>query len=290
MVRHLRQSYPVSLRRACGLMGLPRSSYYYQTRPTHDERLRKALRRLAFRHRRWGYETLTELLKREGFTDNHKRIYRVYREENLQVRSRRRKRVARWRGERLETPGSRNQVWAMDFVSDQLADGRRLRALPIIDIYTRECLAIEVDTSLTGERVARTLNQLQGRGWPQKIVVDNGPEFRGRVLDRWAYQTGVKLHFIEPGKPMQNGFVEGFNSTFRDQCLNEHWFVSIAEARETIEQWRQTYNTIKPHSSLGRRTPAEFAALCSGLGRNTEQNRGLTPPNVPGKLSIEWSS
>ena len=271
-------------------MGLPRSSYYYQTRPTHDERLRKALRRLAFRHRRWGYETLTELLKREGFTDNHKRIYRVYREEDLQVRSRRRKRVARWRGERLETPGSRNQIWAMDFVSDQLADGRRLRALPIIDIYTRECLAIEVDTSLTGERVARTLNQLQGRGWPQKIVVDNGPEFRGRVLDRWAYQTGVKLHFIEPGKPMQNGFVEGFNSTFRDQCLNEHWFTSIAEAREKIEQWRQIYNTIKPHSSLGRKTPAEFAALCSGLGRNTEQNRGLTSPNVPGKLSIEWSS
>ena len=290
MARHLRQSYRVSLRRACGLIGLERSSYYYQARPAHDERLRKALRRLAFRHRRWGYQTLTELLRREGFTDNHKRIYRVYREESLQIRSRRRKRVARWRGERLEAPRGPNQVWAMDFMSDQLADGRRLRALPIIDVYTRECLAIEVDTSLTGERVARTLNRLQGRGWPQKIVVDNGPEFRGRVLDRWAYQTGVKLHFIEPGKPMQNGFVEGFNSTFRDQCLNEHWFTSIAEARETIEQWRQTYNTIKPHSSLGRRTPAEVAALCSGLGRNTEQNRGLTPPNVPGKLSIEWSS
>jgi len=290
VARHLRQSYRVSLRRACGLIGLERSSYYYQARPANDERLRKALRRLAFRHRRWGYQTLTELLRREGFTDNHKRIYRVYREESLQIRSRRRKRVARWRGERLEAPRGPNQVWAMDFMSDQLADGRRLRALPIIDVYTRECLAIEVDTSLTGERVARTLNRLQGRGWPQKIVVDNGPEFRGRVLDRWAYQTGVKLHFIEPGKPMQNGFVEGFNSTFRDQCLNEHWFTSIAEARETIEQWRQTYNTIKPHSSLGRRTPVEFAALCSGLGRNTEQNRGLTSPNVPGTLSIEWSS
>lgn len=290
MVRHLRQNHRVSLRRACGLMGLSRSSYYYQAQPANDEKLRQALRRLAFRHRRWGYQTLTELLKREGFTDNHKRIYRVYREEKLQVRSRRRKRVARWRGERLEASKGPNQVWAMDFMSDQLADGRRLRVLPIIDVHTRECLAIEVDTSLTGERVARTLDGLQSRGWPNKIVVDNGPEFRGRVVDRWAYQTGVKLHFIEPGKPMQNGFMEGFNSTLRDQCLNEHWFASIAEAREKIEQWRQIYNTIKPHSSLGRKTPAEFAALCSGLGRNTEQNRGLTSPNGPGKLSIEWSS
>ncbi len=286
----MRQSYRVSLRRACGLMGLSRSSYYYQAQPANDERLRQALRRLAFRHRRWGYQTLTELLKREGFTDNHKRIYRVYREEKLQVRSRRRKRVARWRGERLEAPKGPNQVWAMDFMSDQLADGRRLRVLPIIDVHTRECLAIEVDTSLTGERVARTLDRLQSRGWPNQIVVDNGPEFRGRVLDRWAYQAGVKLHFIEPGKPMQNGFIEGFNSTLRDQCLNEYWFASIAEAREKIEQWRRLYNTIKPHSSLGRKTPAEFASLCSARGRNTEKNRGLTSPNVPGKLSIEWSS
>jgi len=145
-------------------------------------------------------------------------------------------------------------------------------------------------TSLTGERVARTLDRLQSRGWPNQIVVDNGPEFRGRVLDRWAYQAGVQLHFIEPGKPMQNGFIEGFNSTLRDQCLNEYWFASIAEAREKIEQWRRIYNTIKPHSSLGRKTPAEFASLCSGRGRNTEKNRGLTSPNVPGKLSIEWSS
>ena len=290
MVRHLRQSYRVSLRRACGLTGLSRSSYYYQAQPVNDEKLRKALRRLAFRHRRWGYQTLTELLKREGFTDNHKRIYRVYREEKLQVRSRRRKRVARWRGERLEAAKGPNQVWAMDFMSDQLADGRRLRVLPILDVHTRECLAIEVDTSLTGERVARTLDRLQSRGWPNKIVVDNGPEFRGRVVDRWAYQKGVKLHFIEPGKPMQNGFMEGFNSTLRDQCLNEYWFTSIAEAREKIEKWRQIYNTIKPHSSLGRRTPAEFAAHCSGLGRNNEQNRGLTSPNVPGKLSLELSS
>ena len=171
-------------------MGLSRSSYHYQAQPANDEKLRRALRRLAFRHRRWGYQTLTELLKREGFTDNHKRIYRVYREEKLQVRSRRRKRVARWRGERLEAPKGPHQVWAMDFMSDQLADGRRLRVLPIIDVHTRECLAIEVDTSLTGERVARTLDRLQSRGWPNKSVVDNGPEFRGRVVDRWPVRRG----------------------------------------------------------------------------------------------------
>ncbi len=123
---------------------------------------------------------------------------------------------------------------------------------------------MEVDTSLSRERVARTLNRIGGRGWPQKIVVDNGPEFRGRILDRWAYETGVRLHVMEPGKPMQNGLVEGFNSTFRDQCLNGHWYTSIDDAREKAEQWRQIYNTIKPHSSLGRKTPAEFAALCSG--------------------------
>ena len=290
-MRHLSQSFRVSLRRACGLIELNRSSYYYESQPANDQELRRALRRWAFRHRRWGYETLTELLRREGWRDNHKRIYRVYREEGLQVRRRKRKRVARWRGERLEAPQSRNEIWAMDFMSDQLADGRRLRVLPIIDIYTRECLAMEVDTSLTGERVVRVLDRLQGeRGWPGKIVVDNGPEFRGKVMDCWAYEAGVKLHFIEPGKPMQNGYAEGFNSTFRDQCLNEHWFTSIAEAQELIEQWRQIYNTVKPHSSLDRRTPQEFAASCSGRGRNTSQNRGNFPLNEPGKLSFRWSS
>ena len=285
------QSFRVSLRRACGLIELNRSSYYYESQPANDEELRRALRRWAFRHRRWGYETLTELLRREGWRDNHKRIYRIYREEGLQVRRRKRKRAARWRGERLEAPQGRNEIWAMDFMSDQLADGRRLRVLPILDIYTRECLAMEVDTSLTGERVVRILDRLQGeRGWPRKIVVDNGPEFRGRVMDRWAYESGVNLHFIEPGKPMQNGYAEGFNSTFRDQCLNEHWFTSIAEAQVLIEQWRQIYNTVKPHSSLDRKTPQEFAASCSGLGRNTGQNPGKIPLNEPGKLSFRWSS
>ena len=141
----------MSLRRACGLIGLERSSFYYQGKPRSDEELRKALRRLAFQYRRWGYQSLADLLRREGFRDNHKRIYRVYREEQLQVRRRKRKRVVRWRGERLEMPQGQNEIWAMDFMSDQLADGRRLRVLPIIDVYTRECLAIEVDTSLTGE-------------------------------------------------------------------------------------------------------------------------------------------
>ena len=163
----------------------------------------------------------------------------------------------------METPEGRNEIWAMDFRSDQMADGRRLRVLPIIDVYTRECLVIDVDTSRSGERVARTLNRLGSRGWPQKIVVDNGPEFRGRILDRWAYKTGVKLHFMEPGKPLQNGFVEGFNRTFRDPCLNEHWFTSIDDARKRVEQWRQIYNTIKPHSRIQLMPPGRYSkVLC----------------------------
>ncbi len=148
---------------------------------------------------------------------------------------------------------------------------------------------MEVDTSLSGERVARTLNRIGGRGWPQKIVVDNGPEFRGRILDRWAYETGVRLHVMEPGKPMQNGLVEGFNRTFRDQCLNGHWFTSIDDAREKAEQWRQIYNTIKPHSSLGRKIPAEFAALCSGLGRTDSVRAFATgQPNAQARPMRSW--
>ena len=233
---------------------------------------------------------LTEQLRREGGTDNHKRIYRIYREEGLQVRRRKRKRAARWRGERLEEPQGRNEIWAMDFMSDQLANGRRLRVLPIIDIYPRECLAIGgyLAHGRTSGSDSRPITNRSG--WPRRIVVDNGPEFRGCVMDRWAYESGVNLHFIEPGKPMQNGYAEGFNSTFRDQCLNEHWFTSIAEAQVLIEQWRQIYNTVKPHSSLDRRTPQEFADSCSGLGRNTSQNQGNCPLNEPGKLSFKWSS
>ena len=261
-VEYLHATYAVSLRRACGLMNMSGSSFYYQAKGHDDQALRKALRAAAAKRRRWGYRMLTVLLRRQGFEDNHKRIYRVYREEGLQVPMRRRKRKGgRWRGEKPVAPGGPNVRWSMDFMSDQLAGGRKIRTFNIVDDYTRECLAIEVDTSIGGHRVCRVLDRLVAeRDHPKRLLSDNGPEFTGKALDRWGYEHCVELQFIQPGKPVQNCFVESFNGTFRDDCLNEHWFASLEEAREIAENWRVDYNTVRPHSSLGQMTPREFAA------------------------------
>lgn len=253
-------NFPMSLRRACGLMQIRMSSYYYRPRPRPDGALRAALKEAAAKRRRWGYRMLAVLMERQGFTDNIKRIYRVYREEKLQVKIRRRRKTARWRGDK-PVPASRpNECWSMDFMSDQLANGRTIRVFNVVDDFTRQCLAMEVDTSLNGVRVTRVLDRLVARhGHPQRIVMDNGPEFTGKALDRWAYEHRVHLAFIEPGKPVQNAFVESFNGTCRDECLNENWFLSLADARTIIENWRIDYNEQRPHSSLGRKTPSEFA-------------------------------
>ena len=219
------------------------------------------MRQAAQQRRRYGYRRLTWLLRRQGWIDNHKRIERIYREESLQVRRRGRKRLTRVARRPLERPTAANQRWSMDFMADRLADGRRIRLLNIVDDYTRECLQIEVDTSLSGVRVARTLEQLrQERGCPRQVVIDNGPEFTGQALDQWAYTQGVELAFIEPGKPQQNAFIESFNGKFRDECLNEHWFLSVADARSITMQYQWEYNYDRPHSALGRLTPKEFAA------------------------------
>lgn len=261
-VEILRKDYPVSLRRACGLVKMSTSSFYYRAKPREDEQLRSALKESAVRRKRWGYRMLAEVLRRQGYTDNHKRIYRVYREEGLQVAVRRKRKTARWRGEKPAASLARNDRWSMDFVSDQLADGRKIRTLNIVDDHTRECLAIEVDTSLSGFRVCRVLDRLVAdRGHPARIITDNGPEFTSKVLDRWACEHCVELQFIQPGKPVQNAFVESFNGTFRNECLNEHWFISLQEAKELIEAWRVDYNTERPHSSLGGKTPGEFATF-----------------------------
>jgi putative transposase len=241
-------------------LGLRRSSYYYQSAPRTDQALREALRQKAAQRRRFGYRRLLVLLRREGWTDNHKRVLRIYQEERLQVKRRVRKHTAKWRGEKPAAAQRLNQRWSLDFVSDQLADGRRFRLLTVVDDYSRECLAVEVDTSLSGRRVARLLERLsECRGLPERLVTDNGPEFTSRALDAWAYARGVQLQFIEPGKPVQNAYVESFNGKIRDECLNEHWFVALDEARSLIEQWRQDYNEQRPHSSLGNQTPQEFA-------------------------------
>jgi putative transposase len=228
-------------------MHLSRSSYYYQARPRDDEPLRQALREKAAQRRRFGYRRLLIVLQRDGWTDNHKRVFRLYREEGLQVKRRIKKRTAKWRGEKPVVAQRPNQRWSLDFMSDQLADGRRFRLLNVVDDFTRECLAVEVDTSLTGQRVTRVLERLRAvRGLPD-----------------WAYQRGVRWQFIEPGKPVQNAYVESFNGKFRDECLNEHWFERLDQARTLVELWRQDYNECRPHSSLGNRTPCEFARAAS---------------------------
>ena len=271
-----------SERRACRLLGLSRSGCRYQPRRRDEEVLRQRLRELAAERRRFGYRRLHALLRREGWAVNWKRVYRVYRQEHLQVGKRPRKRGVSLQRLPLAVPSGPNERWSMDFMMDSLATGRRFRTLNVVDDYTRECVRIEVDTSLGGARVARVLEELwRQRGGPRVIVVDHGPEFTSQALDRWAYRRGVKLHFIAPGKPEQNAYVESFNGKFRDECLNEHWFADLEEARDEIEAWRQDYNQQRPHSALGYRTPEEFAARVAA--------RRASPPTPvvlpPGKLT-----
>jgi len=246
--------------RACGLVRISRSLFRYRScRPPSDE-LKARIEAIAADKRRYGYRRIHILLRREGWQVNRKRTYRIYRDAGLAVRRRKRKRIGPFERQPLPKPAAANLSWSMDFLSDGLVDGRRLRCLAIVDDCTRECLAIEVDTSITGTRVKAVLERLADtRGLPKSITVDHGPEFEGQVLDAWAYQAHVKLSFIRPGKPNENAYIESFNGKFRDECLNEHWFITMAHARRTIEDWRIEYNTERPHSSLGDLTPQEYA-------------------------------
>jgi Transposase and inactivated derivatives len=260
--RYMQETHRLSERRAGRLFGLSNSSLRYQSRKPDDAVVRQRLKALAAERPRFGYRRLGVLLEREGMTVNHKRLHRLYREEGLVLRKRRRQRAASVTRAPLSTPVRAGQRFSMDFVSDSLASGRSFRALNIVDDYTRECLAIEVDTSLPGERVVRVLDRLIESGRkPEVIVVDNGPEFTSKALDAWATRNKVQLRFIDPGKPMQNAYIESFNGRFRDECLNQHWFVSVAEAREISEKWREDYNQERPHSGLGQQTPAELRAF-----------------------------
>lgn len=191
---------------------------------------------------------------------NHKRTERIYREEGLSLRKRKRRKTAATARVVLPTASGPNERWSMDFVTDSIVTGRRFRALTIIDDYSRECPSIEVDTSLGGRRVVAVLERLaEVRGLPQVITIDNGPEFAGKVLDEWAYRRGVKLNFIRPGKPIENAYAESFNGRLRDECLNENWFISLHHAKRIIEEWRIDYNEGRPHTSLGGLTPREYA-------------------------------
>ena len=260
VVTSLRAAFGVSARRVCRLVGLSRSRWHYRPqRLARDAPIRARLRELAGQRPRFGYRRLHLLLRREGVVVNHKRVYRLYREERLLVRPHRGRKHPAVRRVPLPAPTGPNERWGMDFIHDACADGRRFRCLTMVDEYTRECPVIEVDTSLPAARVIGVLEQLAGRcGLPKSLVVDHGPEFISRALDLWAYRHGIELAFIRPGKPVENAYVESFHSRFRDECLSAHWFATVTDARWLIEHWRQDYNQVRPHTSLAGRTPTEF--------------------------------
>jgi putative transposase len=260
-VCYLQERFGVSQRWACRLIGAARSTVRYRRRGGDDDGvLRDRLRELAAERPRFGYRRLHVLLRREGRVVNHKRVARLYRAEGLAVRRRIRKSLPRIRRGRPPAPARANEQWALDFVQDALASGRIIRVLSVIDVFTREALALEVDTSLPGRAVVRVLDRLgRRRPLPAQLVLDNGPELISRVLEAWAHQHAVDLHFIDPGKPIQNAHCESFHGRVRDECLNEHWFLSLGDARRIVEAWRQDYNQARPHSALAYRTPEEFA-------------------------------
>ena len=257
-VIHLRERFAVSERGACRLVGASRSTVRYRRRSRDDTALVERLKELAHQRPRFGYRRLHALLRREGELVNHKRVYRVYRAAELAVPRRKRKRVAASRGQPVRIGTMPNEHWSLDFMSDTLNTGRRLRTLSVLDTCTREALAIAVDTSLPSQAVTRVLDEiLLARPRPERITLDNGPELTSHWFDQWADHHGIVLDYIEPGKPVQNAVMESFNGRFRDECLNSHWFTSREDARRTIEAWRIDYNRERPHSSLGYRTPEE---------------------------------
>ncbi len=247
----------LSERQGCRLIEVARATVRYAAKPPDDSALRGRLKELAEKYPRYGYPLLHAMLKREGLVINRKRTYRLYREEGLQVRTKKRKKLVRPRLP-MVVPTRANERWSLDFVSDQLANGRRIRVLNVVDDYSRECVGQLVDTSISGYRVARFLTEL-GRPLPKTLVCDNGPEFTCKAMFFWAREQHVNLHFIQPGKPTQNAFVESFNGRFREGCLNQHWFKSLAEATQIINRWRHHYNHVRPHSSLNFQPPAVFA-------------------------------
>jgi putative transposase len=249
----------LSERRGCRLIDVARSTVRYQSHGRDDDPLRTRLKQLAEQYPRYGYPMLHAMLKGEGLVENRKRTYRIYAEERLQVRTKKRKKLSRPRVP-MVLPSRCNERWSVDFMSDQLADGRRFRILNVVDDFSRECVGQIVDNSISGQRLARFLEQLsEQRSRPRTIVCDNGPELTCKAMFFWSRSSGVKLHFIQPGKPTQNAFVESFNGTFRDACLNQNWFRSLGEARAIIEAWRNHYNEERPHSSLGFKPPRLYA-------------------------------
>jgi putative transposase len=269
--------YGVSVRRACQAMRFPRATHNYCGIRDAQVPLRMRLRELATSRVRYGYRRLHILLRREGWSINAKRVYRLYRLEQLTLRRKapRRRVSSRHRDDRPAVEAA-NQAWAMDFMSDELSDGRRLRVLTVLDLFTRESLAIRVGSRFTSGQVAEVLAEVaRGRGAPRELRVDNGPEFTGKMLDLWAYLHGVTLDFSRPGKPTDNAFIESFNGRVREECLNQAYFTSLEDARERVEAWRLEYNAERPHGALGYLAPEEFAASTDGHKMGSSDRKTL---------------
>ena len=259
VVETVQAEHQISERRAIRFMGFPRSSVRYQSNKSPQTLLREKIRELAHARPRWGYRRLHVLLLREGWKINRKRVQRLYREEGLAVRRKGKRKRSQTPRPVREVLGAPNERWSLDFVSDTLSNGRTFRCLTVVDEFSREALAIEVAHSIPSVRVIEVLEQLrEERGLPGVIITDNGSEFTSRAFDAWAYARGVKIDYIQPGKPMQNGFIESFNGSLRDECLNLHWFLSLRDAGEKIESWREDYNQVRPHSALENLTPKQY--------------------------------
>ena len=260
VAQELIKDYKVSGRRACAVIMMQRSALYYQHHRREDGPVRERIRDIAESRVRYGFWRIHVVLRREGWHDNHKRTYRIYREEGLNLRSKRPRR-SKSAAHRLDRPDLDGlyQCCSMDFVADQLFDGRKFRALTLVDNFSRECLAIQPGQSLKGTDVVRILDELKvyRNIIPKRIQVDNGSEFISKELDRWAYENNVTLDFSRPGKPTDNPFIESFNGSFRDECLNVNWFLSMDDEVEKIQAWKEEYNNFRPHSSLDELTPNE---------------------------------
>jgi putative transposase len=271
-VAHAREQFGLSERRACSIIGVCRRVLRYRRRRADDAAIRIRLRELALERRRFGYRRLGILLAREGFKMNRKKLLRIYGEEGLKVRRRRGRKRALGTRAPMTVPQRPNQRWSLDFLSDAFTDGRKFRIFAVVDDFSRECLALVPDTSLSGVRVARELDAIIARrGRPQAIVSDNGTELTSMAILRWSQDTRVEWHYIAPGKPTQNAFIESFNGRLRDELLNETLFTTLAQARIVLAEWRHDYNTVRPHSKLGGRTPAEIA----GSSNKDHQPQGL---------------
>ena len=261
----MRTTFQVSIRRACRVMRANRGNYHYKSKKDGQAVLVKRIREVSELRMHYGYKRIYVYLRREGWMINHKRVYRLYCQEGLQLRRKRPKRrvAAKLRHDRAPIAGT-HDTWAMDFVSDQLYNGQRLRCLTIVDAFSKISPAIGVGFNYKAADVVETLEQAAGEyGYPKSIRVDNGPEFISKELDLWAFMHGITLDFSRRGKPTDNAFIESFNSRFRQECLNASWFLNLNDARIKIESWRRDYNTARPHSAIGNKTPAEFAEIAA---------------------------